>query len=43
IIVDVVAEPDILHDLPVLTVAERLDEHKEVTQGMYKHLLEMPT
>ncbi|GJR52358.1 putative reverse transcriptase domain-containing protein [Tanacetum coccineum] len=41
--VDFVVEPIAPHDLPTLTVAERLDEYEETIQGMYEHLLEMST
>ncbi|GJY45520.1 hypothetical protein Tco_0434583 [Tanacetum coccineum] len=40
--VDVVAEPDTPLVLPEPTIAEQLDDHEEVIQGMYDHLLEMP-
>nr|GEX14980.1 hypothetical protein [Tanacetum cinerariifolium] len=42
ITVDFVAEPGTPSALPVLTVAERLEEHEEEIQGMHDYLLEMP-
>ncbi|GJV87595.1 hypothetical protein Tco_1531533 [Tanacetum coccineum] len=43
IAVDFVVEPVVPDDLLVPTIRERLDEHEEVIQGMYKHLMEIPT
>ncbi|GJT01202.1 hypothetical protein Tco_0822371 [Tanacetum coccineum] len=42
IAVDVVVEPVVPDDLPVSTVGDRLDEIKELVQGMYEHLLAIP-
>ncbi|GJX29370.1 hypothetical protein Tco_0237449 [Tanacetum coccineum] len=39
---DVMAEPDTPPVLPEQTLTKRLDDHKEVIQEMYDHLLEMP-
>ncbi|GJY55603.1 hypothetical protein Tco_0454718 [Tanacetum coccineum] len=38
---EVAIEPDILLILPEPTMEERLEDHKEVIQGMYDHMLEL--
>ncbi|GJU59689.1 hypothetical protein Tco_1237455 [Tanacetum coccineum] len=43
IAVDFVAEPVVPDDLFLSTIRERLDENEDAIQGMYEHLMEIPT